>query len=142
MSRRFIPDAVHTSDSAAFKLNIWTAVAIFLAALGRWLLQETDLAPEIRAGVLLVPLIPSGFYVLAIFRWIRGLDELQRRIQHEAWFFSTVGTILVLTALNLLSPSGALANSRLAHGLGWEGRYALSLLLWVIGCFVATRRYQ
>jgi hypothetical protein len=142
MNKILIPDAVQTSYATAFKLNTWAAVAILISALGRWYVHTHSLDAIVRGGVSLLPLIPSALYVRAIAHWIWTLDELQRRIQLEAWFFSTTGTIFVVTALNLLGASGLLSGTRVAAGLGWEGTYALAFLLWVAGCLVSNRRYQ
>jgi hypothetical protein len=142
MNTKLLPDALHTSYITAFKLNAWAAVAILISALGRWYANGHELAAIVRGGVSLLPLIPSALYVRDIGHWIRTLDELQCRIQHEAWFFATTGTIFVITALNLLETSGLLQGTRVAQGLGWEGTYALTFVLWIAGCVISNHRYQ
>jgi hypothetical protein len=142
MNETLLPDGVRVSYGAAFKLNAWAAVAILTSAFGHWYLRTPNLATLLRAAITLAPLVPSLLYVRAIARWVRTLDELQRRIQHEAWFFATTGTIFVETALSLLAGNGLLQRSRFAGGLGWEGMYALTLFLWCLGCVLANRRYQ
>ncbi len=142
MNTYLVPDSVRISYGTALKLNAWAIVAVFLSAFGHWYLSKGDSGPLTRGMISLLPLAPSFLYARAIAHWIRALDELQRRIQHEAWFFATAGAIFVLTALNLLQASGVLAGSRLAHGLGWEGTYAITFLLWVVGSVLSNRRYQ
>ena len=142
MKNKLIPEAVQTSYTTAFKINIWAAVTILISAWGRWYLSKHNPDPIIRVGISLLPLFPSALYVWAIGRWVRTLDELQRRIQQEAWFFATTGTIFVLTILNLLAANGVLAGSRLSQGLGWEGTYVVTFIFWVVGCIISNRRYQ
>ena len=126
----------------ALRLNLWAMVALLVSAFGHWNLRKPGLDALLRATIAIAPLVPSLLYVRAIARWIRAMDELQRRVQQEAWFFATTGTVFVQTALNLLAGAGLLQGGRLAAGLGWEGTYALTFLLWVVGCFRANRCYR
>ncbi len=142
MNTKLIPEAAQTSYGMAFKLNAWAIVAILIAAAGRWGAESHAADPLTRAALALLPMIPSALYMRTIVHWIRTLDELQRRIQQEAWFFATAGTIIVLTALNALAPSSLLAGTGATHGLGWEGTYALALCLWMTGCVVSNRGYR
>ncbi len=52
---------------------------------------------------------------------MRQLDEMQRRIQYEAWFFAAVGTVFLVTALSLVEATGVPWLGKMRHGLGWEG---------------------
>lgn len=142
MSAKLSPEAVRTPFCAAFKLNTWAIVAILVSAAGRWCVANGNLNIAIRAVISLVPLVPTALYVRAIARWIRSQDELQRRIQQEAWLFATTGTVFVVTCLNMLGSSGIILGKHLAQGLGWEGSYALALFLWMLGCLISSRRYE
>jgi len=125
------------------RLNAWAIAAVAVAVLSRTLLQrEAGWGAPLRALVALAPLLPSLLYVRSIARWIRGMDELQRRIQLEACLFATTGTIFVATALNLLSTAGVLRGTRVEDGLGWEGMFALVIAFFVLGNFVINRRYR
>jgi hypothetical protein len=127
MNETILPDVVrpgkHYSFRADLKLNFWAFVALLLAAFARWLL-------------------PSLIYVRAIARWIRGMDELQRRMQLEACLFATTGTVFIATALSLLAGFGLFQSTRIAHGLGWEGTFAVVVLLYILGNIVVNRRYR
>jgi len=142
MTDRLFPEGVQTSCATAVKLNAWALVALLASAFAHWFVRRPDLGGSLRAAVALAPLVPSLLYVRAIARWIRSLDELQRHIQLEAWFFATTGTIFVATALSLLGGTGVLRGTRFAGGLGWEGTYALTFFLWVLGCAISNRRYR
>ena len=147
MNNKFnIPESVqpgkHYSFRADMKLNAWAIVAVALAVVSRiCLARHGDWHRVVRAGIALSPLLPSLYYVWSVTRWIRGMDELQRRIQLEACLFATVGTIFVATAVSLLQANG-ISLPRLQNGLGWEGTFASIIFLYILGSLVANRRYQ
>jgi hypothetical protein len=141
-----LPESVqpgkHYSFRADMKLNAWALVAVALAVTSRiCLLHHGERHLSIRAAIALSPLLPSLFYVLSVTRWIRGMDELQRRIQLEACLFATVGTIFIVTGVSLLQANG-MPLPRLQNGLGWEGTFASIIFLYILGNFIANRRYQ
>jgi hypothetical protein len=143
MSNSLLPEAVRTSPSDALKLNLWAGVAVIVSFLSRgWLAHHADWKAVLRAGVALAPIVPSLLWARSIAHWMRNLDELQRRIQYEAWFFAAVGTVFVETALNLVGAAGALRLERMQHGLGWEGAFALMFLLYCVGAAISNRRYR
>ena len=130
------------SFRADMKLNFWAFVAVATAFASRILAAHyPDLTAVLRSIIILSPLLPSLLYVRSIAHWIRGMDELQRRIQLEACLFSTIGTIFLVTALDLLGAHG-IHLPRLTHGLGWEGTFASVIFLYVLGNIVINRRYQ
>ena len=104
--------------------------------------HHSDWNLVLRTGVALAPIIPSLLWARSIARWMRQLDELQRRIQYEAWFFAAVGTVFVMTALNLSNSAETFASRRMPHGLGWEGAFAAMFFLYCVGCAVSNRRYK
>lgn len=95
----------------------------------------------VRTAVALAPIVPSLLWARDITRWMRSLDELQRRIQAEAWFFAAVGTVLAITALNLIESAGILRLGKLPHGLGWEGAFSMMFFLYCVGRILSNRRY-
>ena len=88
-----------------------------------------------RFVLVLAPIIPGGFGLWAYVRFLRDVDELQRRIHQEAIVWGFGGTLLLTFAYGLLQVVGL-------PTLNWM--YVLSLMttLWGIGLSVATRRYQ
>ena len=125
------------------KLNAWAIVAVVMALCSRIALhRDVEWGVPLRAVVSLSPLLPSLLYVGSIARWMRGMDELQRRIQLEACLFATTGTIFVATAFNLLGMAGVLQATRIQNGLGWEGMFATVIGLFVLGNFIVNRRYR
>ena len=114
-----------------------------MALLSRTALQRgVEWGLPLRALVALSPLLPSLLYVRSITRWMRGMDELQRRIQLEACLFATTGTIFIATAVNLLGMAGVLQATRIQNGLGWEGMFAFVIAFSVLGNLIINRRYR
>jgi len=98
-------------------------------------------APLLGVGMALLPLLPGIMYLRKLWGSFQSLDEMQRRIQLEAWSFAMAGTVVVTTVLNVLN----------AHGLGWEnyphgleigGVFITMFMLWSIGTAVAKARYR
>jgi hypothetical protein len=135
--KQWFPEGLNLSARTALRLNAWALVALAVAFAARWALRQPGWSDPLRAAVALAPLLPGSFYVLGIVRWIRGLDELQRRIQIGAVAFVAAVMGFAMMGVDLLHGAGFL---RQFHW-GWEFAYAVTFLLWMIGCALSTRRY-
>ena len=82
-----------------------------------------------------VPIIPSIFALLAVLRFFRGLDELQRRIQIEAVVFSFLGTCFITLTWAFQQNAGLPR-----FDVSWVA--PLLIALWGVGLGVAKRRYE
>ncbi len=123
------------------RLNAWLLVASVVYSLQLFLLRENpEWMPLTRGLVALTPLIPGVLYIRSWVRFIRGMDELQRRIQLEAHLFAAWSAIIVSLVLSTLHEHGVL--HFLPHGLGFGGVVMLVFLLWLVGFGIANRRYQ
>jgi len=71
----------------------------------------------------------------------KEMDELQRRIQLEAWAFALGGTVLVGTTMNILNANG-IGFENYPHGLEMGGAYLSVFFFWCVGVAQATARYQ
>jgi hypothetical protein len=121
---------------------VWLAVAMSVHLVGLFLLSRYSGWSPLPRGLLAVaPLIPGVLYLRSCLRFIRGLDELQRRIQLEALLFAALGTVIVGTAVNLLLAHGV-ALAGLDHGLGLIGNFTVMFVLWLVGGAIANCRYQ
>src|SRR5579863_7132610 len=101
------PHSGKYSPKKDWQLNAWLAVAaLFYCAALLLLKRHPDWTPIARSLVALAPLLPGLLYVRSWMRFVRGLDELQGRIQLEAFLFAALGTVLVGTVLNTLGASG------------------------------------
>jgi len=131
------PDSFNMPLGAALRLNAWALVAIAVSVAARWCLKQPDWAPGLRVALALAPLLPGVLYARAILHWVRGLDELQRRIQSEACIFAASGMGLVFMGFDLLQSAGLPP----LHW-GWEGAYALIYIFWMLGSLISNRRYR
>jgi hypothetical protein len=124
------------------RLNAWLFVALgfYLAALALEK-QHPEWTPLARALVALAPLLPGLLYVRACLRFVRGLDELQRRIQVEAWLFAALASLVVGTIVNTLNARGV-ALGELHHGVSLWGTSVLLFTFWLVGLGLANRRYK
>lgn len=92
----------------------------------------------------LISLSPFGALLLCVqsnLRQIRGMDELQRRIQMEAWLFAAMGTVFVGTAINTLHENGLLRYF-FESGLGMSEAIMTMFMLLILGKALADRRYR
>ncbi|HEX2202529.1 MAG TPA: hypothetical protein VHG91_04505 [Longimicrobium sp.] len=120
-------------------LHPYFATALMLAAAMATsaLLEGMREAPVgARAAVALVPVLPAAYLVWTMARYIRGLDELQRKIQADSLALAYTAAILLAVALNYLGKAGV----RLP--LGWEDGWGLLVMLYAAAHALTLRRYR
>jgi hypothetical protein len=88
-----------------------------------------------RYAVAVLPVAPAALVILLFVRRLARLDELQRRIQTEAFGFSLGTTALLTFAYGFLEGVG------LPH-LNWTFVLPLMAVLWGVGTAVFTFRYR
>jgi len=75
---------------ANLKANTWAFVAMLLSLAGDELLARyNDWGAVPRVIIAMVPLLVSLFWVRGFVRWVRGMDELHRRVTLGAFLFGT-----------------------------------------------------
>jgi hypothetical protein len=137
-----VPLSGRYSFKKDLRLNAWLFVATAIYVVNLLLAkQHPEWSPLTRALLALTPMIPGWLYVRTWLRFIRGMDELQRRIQLEAWLFASLGALFVGTAINTLNANGV-ALGELRHGLGLGGTFILTFALWLVGTAIANCRYK
>src|ERR1035438_1148574 len=101
------PCSDHYSFKKDLRLNAWmiVAAAVYVAIL-ELLKRHPEWSPITRGLLALTPIIPGVLYVRTCLRFIRGMDELQRRIQTEAWLFAALGSLIIGTIINTLNANG------------------------------------
>jgi hypothetical protein len=119
-------------------LGVSAAVWVLSYFGARVLLERDDLATWLRVSVALVPVLPFALCLLLTIRGIRGMDELQRRIQLEALAVAFPLTMLLLMTLGLLQRAVTLPFEDWSYLHVW---YYLPLFYFV-GLAFALRRYQ
>lgn len=123
------------------RLNAWLGVAMLVYLPGLFLLkQHPEWNQLLRGSVALAPLVPGLLYLRSCVRFIRGLDELQRRVQLDAFLFAALGTLIVEAALSTLSAQ-EIQLGAFSHGLGMVGTFTSMFILWVVGTRIANCRY-
>ena len=124
------------------KVNGWLFVTTVTYLVTLFLLQDhSEWNPMFRVGVTLLPLLPGVIYLRLLWGAAQKLDELERRIQLEAWAFALAGTVLVGTTMNILNANG-IGFKNYPHGLEMGGAYLSVFLFWCIGVAQATARYR
>lgn len=132
----------HYSFRTEFKVNGWCWVAVVTSFAGEcWLLPHHKEWPvALRAAVALVPWVAGLLWVWTVMKWVRGMDELHRRITVTACLFAAVATLFVVTALHLLTIAGVLP-AQFEASAGF-------VIIWLVVCFyilgraVFNRRYK
>ncbi|MFO1459403.1 MAG: hypothetical protein U1G08_08330 [Verrucomicrobiota bacterium] len=137
-SSNLLPEPVQMSVRESLRLNVWALVSVVAAGVARGWLQSPGLGGAARVAVALLPILPGLLYGHSLWRWIHGLDELQRRTQWEAVGGAALGMLLVTLGADLLRGAG------FGPGLnfGWEGYFVLTFLFYVVGILVAHRRVR
>jgi drug/metabolite transporter (DMT)-like permease len=124
------------------KSVVWLAVTTALyVVMFRLLKRHPEWSPGWRVAATLTPLLPGVFYLLSLLQSFRAMDELQRRIQLEAWIFALAGTVVVTTVMNVLNANG-IGPANYPHGLQIGGVYMTMFLFWSIGVAISTLRYR
>ena len=88
-----------------------------------------------RYVVAVVPVLPAALVVYLFVRRLAQTDELQKRIQTEAFGFALAGTALLTFTYGFLEGAG------LPH-LNWTFILPLIAVLWGVGTAVFTFQYR
>lgn len=125
------------ADRRAALIN-WSALLVFFAAYAaaRLLVRHEAVPAAGRALLCVLPALAGGFALWRIVQYVRSLsDELERRIQLEAFAFAFPAGLLVSMAL------GFVDWSRLLHIDPWD-YWFFHLPMYFLGLMFARRRYQ
>ncbi|MDA9846240.1 hypothetical protein N9C13_00930 [bacterium] len=126
----------------AVKNNGWLFITTVTYLITLYLVRENQAwDPKMRVAVTLLPLLPGLVYLRVLWGTFKSLDELQRRIQLEAWAVALGGTVIVSTAMNVLNANG-IGFENYPHGLELGGAYMAVFLFWCVGVAEATARYR
>lgn len=124
------------------KNNGWLFIITVTYLITLYLVRENQAwDPKVRVGVTLLPLLPGVVYLRVLWGTFKSLDELQRRIQLEAWAVALGGTVIVSTAMNVLNANG-IGFENYPHGLELGGAYMAVFIFWCVGVAEATARFR
>jgi hypothetical protein len=100
-----------------------------------WLNAAPTLVSPWRDLIALSPMLPGALMVWVILRQLRRLDELQQRVQFEAFALAFAGTAFITFSYGFLE---GLGYPRLSMFVVWP----LMGSLWMLGLVLAARRYK
>jgi hypothetical protein len=129
----------------------WMMLAFLTDLPGLRLIEHHNEWPlALRAVIALLPLIATSLYVRSIARWVRGMDELHRRVALEAFLFATVTYLFLTAAWFLLNHAGVWDAIAQATGLHLERMpfsnctfiICLTYVFFGVGYSILNRRYQ
>ena len=117
---------------------------------GNWLLKHhQDWPVSLRLLIALLPLAASLLYVRGIAQWIRGMDELHRRVTLGAFLFGTTLYLIFNAGWPLLVRAGVFAALNLTR---WHldqmpfsnctFTICLTYIFSALGYAIFNRRYQ
>lgn len=87
-----------------------------------------------RYPVALAPMVPCVGIVRAVMRYLRGADELQRRIELEALAFAFAAGSLLTFSYGFLQIVGL-------PDVSWMAVWPVLAACWIVGKWLAHRRY-
>ncbi len=132
----------HYSFRADIKVNGWAYAAAVTSFVGELSLlpQHKEWPTTLRAVIAFAPLGASLLWVRSVIQWMRGMDELQRRITTASSVFATTTTLFLVATSHLLVVAGVLP-IRFQATAGF-------VIIWLVVCFYIVgraffnRRYQ
>jgi hypothetical protein len=110
-------------------------LAYMMLLIGSVTLLRANQDASWRYIVAVVPVLPAALVVYLFVRRLAQADELQRRIQIEAFGFSLAGTALLTFTYGFLEGAG------MPH-LNWTFVLPLMAVLWGVGTAIFTLRYR
>ena len=127
------------------KVNGWGYLSMALSFASDALLpHHKEWHVAVRAIIALSPMIPALLWGRVFARWIRGMDELQRRITVEVCLFATTATLFLFAALRPLVKAGIfqpLENTGLDLHTWW-GTSWLLVCFYILGSRILHRRFK
>lgn len=145
------------------QLSGWlTASMLAIVAGDLWLFNHEDCPFFLRVIIAMAPPAMWLLWIRNVAQWIRGLDELQRRIALEAHLFAIISACFVIATLRHLKHEGILkvifrsshsflGKLALGFNLGgniteYDGLFPLSVMLFItfliLGYKIFNRRYK
>jgi len=126
----------------SLKSNVWLFVATVTYLVTLFQLREhPEWSPMLRVALALLPVLPRLVFLWVLWGTFKALDELERRIQQEAWAVAFGGTVLVSTVMNVLSAHGT-GFENYPHGLEIGGAYIAVFFFWCLGVAQAKAHYS
>ena len=110
-------------------------LAYLMVLVGSVVVVQANPGADWRYVVVLLPVAPAAFVLWLFVRALARLDEMQKRIQMQAFGFSLGATALLTFGYGFLEGAG------LPH-LNWTYVLPLMAALWAVGAAIFTWRYR
>ena len=104
-----------------------------------WLIKRGIESVPLRAAVAIVPALAILLFMRAALRYLREVDELQRRIETEAIGIAALTVSFLYFAAGLLDKARVISADA-AAAMIWV--FPMTMLVYGIAKFFAVRRYQ
>lgn len=104
-----------------------------------WLIRQGIDSLALKAAVALLPVLPLGLLVRVALRYLREVDELQRRIETESIGIASLLLSLLYFAAGLLQSARVLS---VDGGAAMIWVFPLLMLFYGVAKFFAVRRYR
>ncbi len=130
------------SNKADLRLHLWYLVACLAFVGGSFLLLSHPEWPKsLRIATELIPMLPAFLFLRDMARFVRGMDELQRRIQLEAAAVGAFAMLFAIWVVNVLNANGVYLPGSI-RGLGSAYFLIFTYTAWRISAFIVSRSYR
>jgi hypothetical protein len=137
-----LPTSGQYSFRQDLRLSGWLAVAVVVYLVEHYAaVTVAGWSPLARGLAGLAPIVPGLLYVRSWVRFVRGMDEFQRRIQVEVFLFAALVALVLGTVLSTLSARGVPLGP-LQHGLTLGWLFMVLIVLWLARTVVVLARYK
>jgi hypothetical protein len=149
-----IPDEIFLGSNKEYswrtdlKVNGWLMVAVLISGASDFFFQQQvkELEVTLRTLIALAPFFAILFWVRSLAQWIRGMDELHRRITLAAVLFSVSATFFFVLLWHRLEVAGffeVVCPGRQSWDIGTVGHvFLLMTLFYILGHSIFNRRYK
>jgi hypothetical protein len=110
-------------------------LAYLMVLVGSVVVVQANPEASWRYAVVVLRVAPAAFVIWLFVRALARLDEMQKRIQMQAFGFSLGSTALITFGYGFLEGAG------LPH-LNWTYVLPLMAVLWALGAAIFTLRYR
>ena len=111
---------------------------VFVYFVARVVLKVDDVGPSLRVLAALLPVAPFCWMLWEFVKGVRGMDELEQRIQLEVLALAYPLVLILLMTLGLLGIAIELPPEDLSYRHVW----AMLPLFYYVGLLLARRRYR
>jgi len=124
-----------------YRRRMWPAMLVYMALVfgSTWLLKNTAQPMAMRAAIAIAPALPIFFVMLVFLRYLRTVDEMQRRIEMEAVGVAALVVSQVYLAGGFLQLGKVID---IPSGVAMIWVFPLMCFSYGVGKFLAMRRYR